>query len=159
MRYNQLILLISISLILFACESEGQRFIRKIHKQLEGNWQITEIQITLPDGRDSVITDDLGTLLFPHCEDYQAADCVIERVLPDGKKIEGIYFAFSTEPEGNEQSLNLSLFAGVDNPANQWVGPFTIEALDKDLLHISTQGPTALANNGVGMDIYASRTE
>ncbi|MDX2246199.1 MAG: hypothetical protein SF052_05465 [Bacteroidia bacterium] len=159
MRYNPFILLISISLLFSACESEDQRFIKKIHKQLEGNWQITEIHITLPDTRDSITTDDLGTLRFPHCEDYQAADCVIERVLPDGKKIEGIYFAFSDKPEGNGQSLNLSLFTGTDNSAEQWVGPFTIEALDKDLLHISTQGTTALANNGVGMDIYASRIE
>ncbi|MEZ4771811.1 MAG: hypothetical protein R3D00_01430 [Bacteroidia bacterium] len=159
MRHIQAITFMIISLVMFACTGENQRFINKIHKQLEGNWQITEIQIMLSDNRDSVITNDLGTLRFPHCEDYQAADCIIERVFPDGKKIEGIYFAFSDEPEGNGRSLNLSLFTGIDNSAEQWVGPFTIVTLDKDILHISTQGPTALANNGMEMEIYASRTE
>ncbi|MEZ4829240.1 MAG: hypothetical protein R3C61_23580 [Bacteroidia bacterium] len=158
MRHIQAITFMIISLVMFACTGENQRYINKIHKQLEGNWQIAEIQITLPDNRDSVITDYLGTLRFPHCEDYQAADCIIERVFPDGKKMKASILPLVTSRKVMAEA-SIYPFTGTDNSAEQWVGPFTIVTLDKDILHISTQGPTALANNGVEMEIYASRTE
>lgn len=122
---NKVILLVLVSVSLFACEDDNV----EVTKELDGRWEIQSVSI-LENGQWTFLDDqddDLGFLYFEACEDRNQ-NCNGYREASSGEKAEFEFSVSGADKDYNSTTVNMAFYPTSD-PAMEWQGVYDIVAL------------------------------
>lgn len=125
-------------------------------KKLDGTWIMTSVIVDREASADSIVTSNLGKLIFESCKKEQNP-CKGEMLLDSGQRHE---FEFQTSNPKDSFKTVIITFLPMeqeDQKKYSWSGTYEIGALGEELV-LSCQGcVTASRNGGTKFEIRAKR--